>query len=263
MNVFEGVGNTLNTEEPFYLNQGLQPLVNFNFMLRVEGVFDLPCKAVHGFKRDLEYEYIQEGGINDYIHLRRKPITKPFTFTVERYAAVDRLGYDPLQEGAELVLPLQLFVSRYAGGFDVTRRVYLFTGCTVISKEYGELNAEQSGLVVDRTVIAYREMTCTNTPWDMEKDAWVYSENNRKNIYAKNTQDKSKNAVPVKWAFQKEETAGNRVQSANQKADEASIDADQLKKRRWAFVEGSTQGNGMTSASRTGNTREENKRTNS
>ena len=51
MNIIEGVGNTLNTEDPFYLNQGLQPLVNFNFMLRVEGIFDLPCKAIHGFKK--------------------------------------------------------------------------------------------------------------------------------------------------------------------------------------------------------------------
>ena len=28
------------------MNQGLNPLVNYNFMLRVEGVFDLPCKTV-------------------------------------------------------------------------------------------------------------------------------------------------------------------------------------------------------------------------
>ena len=41
-------------------NQGKNPLVNFNFMLRVEMLFDLPCKSVRAFSRELEYEYIQE-----------------------------------------------------------------------------------------------------------------------------------------------------------------------------------------------------------
>ena len=58
-------------------NQGKNPLVNFNFMLRVELMFDLPCKSVRAFTRELEYDYIQEGGLNDYVHMRRKPITRP------------------------------------------------------------------------------------------------------------------------------------------------------------------------------------------
>ena len=37
-------------------NQGLNPLVNYNFMLRVEGLFDLPCKAVHSFTKENEYD---------------------------------------------------------------------------------------------------------------------------------------------------------------------------------------------------------------
>ena len=41
-------------------NQGKNPLVNFNFMLRVELMFDLPCKSVRAFTRELEYDYIQE-----------------------------------------------------------------------------------------------------------------------------------------------------------------------------------------------------------
>ena len=35
-------------------NQGKNPLVNFNFMLRVEAIYDLPCKSVHAFTREME-----------------------------------------------------------------------------------------------------------------------------------------------------------------------------------------------------------------
>lgn len=153
------------------MNQGLNPLVSYNFMLRVEGVFDLPCKSVHSFKKENEYEYIQEGGLNDYVHMRRKPISKPFTFTVERYVGTDY--YDPLHNGAELILPVILLVSRYNNHFGVTKRAYVFTGCTVMSKEYGELNSEKSGLHTETIVIGYREMMVVTNPVDIGIGNWM------------------------------------------------------------------------------------------
>lgn len=156
-------------------NQGKNPLVNFNFMLRVELMFDLPCKSVRAFSRELEYDYIQEGGLNDYVHMRRKPITKPFTLEVERYVGVDYL--DPLPLGADLTLPVLLFVARNHDQFipGVVARTYVFTGCTVMKKTYGDLVADQSGLLVETTTIGYREMLCVDIPWsevgnDIPKD---------------------------------------------------------------------------------------------
>ncbi len=152
-------------------NQGKNPLVNFNFMLRVELAFDLPCKSVRAFARELEYEYIQEGGLNDYVHMRRKPITKPFTLEVERYVGVDYL--DPLPLGADLVLPVMLFVARNHDQFipGVVARTYVFTGCTVMKKTYGDLIADQSGLLVETTTIGYREMLCVDIPWSEVGDS--------------------------------------------------------------------------------------------
>jgi hypothetical protein len=139
------------------------PLVNFNFLLRVEAMFDLPCKSVRAFARELEYENIQEGGLNDYVHMRRKPISRPFTLEVERYVGVDYV--DPLPLGADLVLPVFLFVTRRPGEFQTVMRTYVFTGCTVTKKVYGELAAESSGLLTDTVTIAYREMICVDTPF--------------------------------------------------------------------------------------------------
>jgi hypothetical protein len=43
-------------------------------------------------------------------------------------------------------------------------RTYTFTGCTVMSKEYGELNAESSGLHTETTTIGYRELVRITLP---------------------------------------------------------------------------------------------------
>ena len=145
-------------------NTGSHPVIGYSFMLRVEGVYDLPCRAVRGFQKENEFEYIQEGGMNDYVHIKRKPISKPFTFKVERYVGIDLI--DPLPLGSEPVLPIILFVNACAFPSLKPVRTYTFSGCTVIAKDYGELDAEKSGLVVETTTIAYREMVCVAVPTD-------------------------------------------------------------------------------------------------
>ena len=158
---------TISTENTLVMNQGKSPLVGYNFMLRVEGIYDLPCKSIRAFSRELEFDYVQEGGLNDYVHMLRKPITRPFTLEVERYVGVDYV--DPLPEGADLILPIILMVSRTSNqsGYIpfVCARTYVFTGCTVIKKTYGDLVGDRSELLVETTTIAYREFSVINAPW--------------------------------------------------------------------------------------------------
>ena len=153
------------------------PLTSFAFMLRVELAFDLPCRAIKGLRRENEFDYIQEGGLNDYVHMKRKPISRPFTFQVERYVGLDYV--DPLPLGVELVLPLLLFVNPYPfrnSSFFKPVRSYAFMGCIVTAKDYGELNAESSGLLVETTTIAFREMACIDLPSRLlNKGAWEFS----------------------------------------------------------------------------------------
>lgn len=188
-------------------NTGDRPLVNYNFMLRVEGLYDLPCKSIHGFQKENEYEYIQEGGLNDYVHIKRKPISKPFTFEVERYVGSDY--FDPMPNGAELILPVILLVSRYTNKFDKTKRTYVFTGCTVTGKKFGDLTAEQSGLLVETTTIAYRQLVCIDTMWDdldttLEKvgDNYQWKKKNAKTLESQGySKDNLKGLEQKKWEF--------------------------------------------------------------
>lgn len=156
-----------------WANEGKNVLVNYNYMLRVEGIYDLPCKAVHSFTKENEFEYVQEGGLNDYVHLLRKPVTKPFTFTVERYVGTD--PYPPLPLGAELILPVILMVSPFPDRFDISKRTFVFTGCTVMSKTFGELNAEKSGLLTETIVIGYREMMEVTVPVHIGEDGSLWA----------------------------------------------------------------------------------------
>ena len=193
-------------------NYGNNPAVNFNFMLRVEGVFDLPCRSVHVFQKENEYELIQEGGLNDYVHMRRKPISKPFTFQVERYVGTDIL--DPLANGTDMALPVILMVNRYRiyGDF-LPVRMYVFTGCTVMSKEYGELNAEKAGLLVETTTIAYREMVC------VENVAGSF-------------------LMEEPWKLNGTSKQGSGNLSARHPGDEKTADELEEKAKKWVFAGG-------------------------
>ncbi len=132
------------------------PLVNYNFMLRVDAVYDLQCRKISSITQEKEYEMIQEGGVNDYVHMREKPISKPFTFQVERY--IGENFFDPLPLGKQLELPVTLYVGRYLPASNDPKWTFTFKGCTVTNKTYGELDAERSGLMVETTTIAYQQM---------------------------------------------------------------------------------------------------------
>ncbi len=166
------------------------PITAFNFVLEVEGIYFLPIKSVRAFTKENEFEYIREGGVNDYVHLKRKPISKPFTFQIERYVGTERF-LDPLANGTELILPLILYVYRHKARQGITAaaptwpsRVYTFTGCTVMSKEYGELNAEKAGLVTETTTISYRELVVLTNPFESMNEAPEWNPNDQENVHA-------------------------------------------------------------------------------
>ena len=194
----------------------LNPVVAYSFALQVEASFFLPLRAVRVFTKENEFDFYQEGGLNDYVHMLRKPITKPFTFQVERYIGVDsgffdlNSGFlDPLSLGTDLVLPLVLYVNRSPAGnwlknisFTNCARAYIFTGCTVIAKEFGELNAEQSKLHTETVTIAYRELFTLNQispDWE-SGEQWEY-DGTVKGGGSSHTQNRNKNQKPdmSKW----------------------------------------------------------------
>ncbi|MBR3910996.1 MAG: hypothetical protein IKJ54_06830, partial [Anaerotignum sp.] len=222
-------------------NEGKNVLVNYNYMLRVEGIYDLPCKAVHSFTKENEFEYVQEGGLNDYVHMLRKPITKPFTFTVERYVGTDPIP--PLPLGAELVLPVILMVSPFPDRFDISKRTFVFTGCTVMSKTFGELNAEKSGILTETIVIGYREMVEVTIPVHIGEDGsiWAFDEKKvegkgKRSARTYERPEEDRVAKKRQWLVENNgviKYVGDQSATDRSKFYEAVSEEDLLEKRYW------------------------------
>jgi hypothetical protein len=136
------------------------PMPNYIFLLRVDALYDLPCTKVSGITQEKEYENIMEGGVNDYVQLREKPVSKPNTLQIERY--IGENYFDPLPVGYQCTMPLVLYVGRYVRDFNRAVITFTFSGATVISKKYGELDAEKGGLMSVTTEIAYQQVTVEN-----------------------------------------------------------------------------------------------------
>lgn len=131
-------------------------LYHMHFLLRAEGM-ELPCKSFQNFEQESEYETIQEGGLNDRVHIRPKPALKPAVFKIERYLYP---GYqDPFAVGQILTEDAVLMISARQGDFTDPQIQFLFSGCVVTEKSYSGGDAEKSGLLIETTTIAYEYMT--------------------------------------------------------------------------------------------------------
>lgn len=148
-----------NTQENPKTIQGNEPLAGYNFLLRVEAKYDLACKSVRAFRMENEYDYIQEGGLNAYVHIRRKPASRPLELEIERY--VVNGDVDVLPVGAVLEQPLLLLVSRKLNRFEKASRSYAFSGCVVTGKEYKGPDAQSSELLTEKVTIVYQELLVT------------------------------------------------------------------------------------------------------
>ena len=136
----------------------IDPVAGLNFVMRINAVLDIPLQKVHGFSQDLEYETIQQGGVNEYVTIRQKQVTQVRSFEVEFYVSK---GYSSaLSLGASFTIPIMILVSDVPGSFEAEhiKRMYAFTGCTVIGRTYGELDAERGALIVETAKIAYERM---------------------------------------------------------------------------------------------------------
>lgn len=151
-----------------------KPLPNNIFLLRVDAIYDLACTKVSGIVQEKEYENIIEGGVNDYVQLRQKPSSKPNILQVERY--MGELYLDPLPVGKQCEMPLVLYVDRHLDSFTSSPLIFTFSGCVVLSKKYGELNAEHSGLMTETIQIAYQQVTVEKKKYEIVKPSWEFDQ---------------------------------------------------------------------------------------
>lgn len=264
-----GISDSLFGDKGFYKSD---PVGNFNFVLTVEGIYDIPLKGVRAFQKVNQFEKIREGGVNDYVHMKRAPIQDAHTIQFERYVSGTLL--DPLANGAELAMPVILWLKRSAnnsytdaraagknvedGDFDSSSvRLYIFTGCVVVSKEYGALDAEHSGLATEVVTMAYKELYVVPnlytffgggtdiSSWGQTGELkYPVSESDRKDFEArkqKNDEAAKKNKELAEDAAKKAEEdkkkAEEYMEQSKKAAEEAKTKAAEEEAKRKADVE--------------------------
>lgn len=153
-------------------------LTNNIFLLRVDALYDLACTRISGIAQEKEYEHITEGGVNGYVQLREKPASKPNVLQVERY--VSERFFDPLPPGYRCAVPLVLYVGQYLDDFVHPPVTFTFYGATVMSRKYGELDAEKSGLMTVTTEIAYQEVAVEHASEDLTRPAWRFDKTGKR-----------------------------------------------------------------------------------
>ncbi len=208
------------------LNSDDQIVPAYRFLLRVEGFQDVPLRSIRPFSKENEYEYIAEGGLNDYVHAVRKQTTKPFTLVVERY--VSQKFIDPLTNGMQMILPMVLFIGNAdAQKFDFKPvRTYIFTGCIVMNKEVGGFDAEKSGLLTETVTIGYENSFALNNVTDIMSERWNFDklkkEGNGKSYAAKDILSTRKTeeeghayAKTNRWDFEGTKKEGTGKRHAN------------------------------------------------
>lgn len=214
------------------------PLTNFSFILRVEGALEIPIKGVRPIVRNNNYERIKEGGINDYVHFKRKPVEEAYTIQIERYLSNSVL--DPLANGVELTIPLILQVMKtnsFRNSSDKedqnTGKVYVFTGCVVMGREYGALDSERSGLATEIITIGYKELFVlpnitslggeNPSKFDASKNNTARLEQDKKNKEADEKKKKDEEAKRKAYAEQEKKAAEDekkRREELKKKTDE-------------------------------------------
>ena len=133
------------------------PFPSYNLQLTVEALYDIPIKAVRNLNKQNEFEHIMEGGLNDYVHMRRKPISQPFTFEIDRY--VTNALTDPLSLGTELSIPVILWVNKWQTDSESeSAKIFIFTSVKVMGKRYSEFDSSRSALAMETITLCYNNM---------------------------------------------------------------------------------------------------------
>lgn len=119
------------------------------------GVVQLSFSKISNISKTIEYDTIQEGGRNGYVHSFTKPQTQQEILTCERgittwgNAVLAPLGLKP---GGKIKMPVIIMVMKYPGHID---KAYCFDEGVVTKWETSDLNAMGDEVLVERFEIAH------------------------------------------------------------------------------------------------------------
>lgn len=140
-------------------------MTNNHFLVEIDDCW-INFAKVTNIQRAVEYDTIQEGGLNGYVHTFVKPSTQVQTILFEKGVSV--MGEEALKQlkltpGLRLSQPIGVYIYADAPTHKGVAgrglgRSYLISGCMVSKWELGGLDAMSSEVLVDKFEVVYSEV---------------------------------------------------------------------------------------------------------
>lgn len=124
------------------------------------GEFVTSFSSVTNIERAIEYETIQEGGVNDHVHTWPKPTGQQHRLIFEKGAA--RFNPFYLDDGSNTIIKLgQRFpmggtiIIMDGNSGNLRRRIYAFDNPTVVRWEVSSLSGGDASVIIDRLEVVH------------------------------------------------------------------------------------------------------------
>ncbi|MDO4731794.1 MAG: phage tail protein [Clostridia bacterium] len=155
-----------------FTNTGItENVMNFRFVVWLNSEF-LAFQSVSGISQKREYEYITEGGNNDFPRALRKPISSPQQLVFKRGYRINKLEVNALWSGfgdsrqsesleKENSIGM-IFVLDRSGSI---QSMYSFITMGMVSWELDELNAQKPQTLIETFTVNHRGITNVPVPW--------------------------------------------------------------------------------------------------
>lgn len=140
-------------------------MANNQFLVEIENYW-ISFSKVSNIQRAVEYDTIQEGGVNGFVHTLVKPSAQAQTIQFEKGISVmgdDSLKKLKLTPGLRLLHPIGVYIYADDPTFNnkagrELERSYRISGCMVSKWELGGLDAMSSEVLVDKFEVVYSEV---------------------------------------------------------------------------------------------------------
>lgn len=130
------------------------PLPGYRFIIFLEGR-TMGFRKVSGVSRQIETETYQEGGLNNMVHIFPKASAQECALHLEKGVYMNSTFHPFYLVGERINENLHLFVMNNAG---LPMKSYVFSGITIKKWEVGDMDAQDSSLLIDSFELSYEEM---------------------------------------------------------------------------------------------------------
>ncbi|MBC8546570.1 phage tail protein [Clostridiaceae bacterium NSJ-31] len=137
------------------------PLPGYKFKVYIQGV-EMGFSKITNMETLVETEPLAEGGVNDYVHSLRKPVTTERTLTLERgmigvsdMKALTQILMARFSVGQRLPIDMVITISGRSGKLE---RIYFVHGAVVKKWQCSPLDAMSGSFLVESFELAYETL---------------------------------------------------------------------------------------------------------